>query len=125
MNNNTDKSELILNRIYEQLHRPAKVRKWEEAFYVVEVYNVTQDNRERIKDDILALQDEIFPDLDFFILPMTYSTKETMEYFFDEYQKSLLELICMRKNHDRLSNRINCNNTSPATEIMLEDYKVA
>jgi hypothetical protein len=125
MNSISDKSNLILNRIYEQFHCPGRVYKWEESSYIAEVYNVSPDRRDKMKDDILALEDEIFPEMDFFILPMVYTTDETMEYFFDEYQKSLFDLMRIRKNHDRLPNHINCSNASPATEIMLEDYKAA
>ena len=122
MSNNPDKSEMILNCIYKQLRCTAHVYKWEDSYYIAEIYNIPSIDREKMKDQIIELQDEIFPGMDFFILPMVYTVEETRKYFDSEsVMNSLQELTRMQQSLTCLPE---CHNPSAGTDI-LEEYKAA
>jgi len=126
MNNSLETSKLILNRVYEKFHCPGRVFKWEGDFYIVEVYNIPASARDKMKDDIIDLEYEFFPEMEFLFLPMVYTPEETMEAFADECQESLAELMNGAwQKPDSLPECYVNRKPSSKSDALMEDCKAA
>lgn len=124
MNGTSDKENLILNRIYQKLHYNACVSKGEDTFYIVEIFGIALDMQEKVKDEILDLEEEIFPEMDFLILPLVYTREEALKYSSDKYAKSMYEMASKLRQDSGYKFAAITQPPSPENEIAL-DYAAA
>lgn len=124
MKNTSNQSDFIFEYLRKKLHYAVRVHRGEEVFYIAEIFGVSPDMHEKVKNTIFDLDENDFAEMEFIILPMVYTMDETMTYFPDEYAKLICKMTCGSKHEGNRISGFSDQKSSPSREMAFE-FKAA